>query len=312
MDCHKCNGGEPVKHIGIKSDMKVRELAEEMQKCGVFGAGRLGKACKIFESMVLDKECKVFFGLAGAMVPAGMKRIIIEMVNEGMIDVLVTTGANMVHDLIESLGHRHIQGTNYIDDEKLFEQGIDRIYDVFLSNKGYEDLEPWLHGLYDNLEKRKYSVRELLKIIGDNIDSDDSILAACAKKNVPIFCPGISDSAIGFQTWGYIAQGKELTVDTFEDMKEIMNITWGNDRTGVFIVGGGVPKDFILQAMQFSPKKHNYAVQITMDREETGGLSGATLREAISWGKISKDAKYVTVHCDATIALPFIYSYVKK
>ncbi|MBW3003015.1 deoxyhypusine synthase [Candidatus Woesearchaeota archaeon] len=309
MECPKLNR---VKHIEVKPDMKVKELVWEMTKTGVFGAGRLGKACHIFKDMVEDKECKIFFGLAGAMVPAGMKRIVIDMINDGIIDVLVTTGANMVHDLIETLGHVHEQGTNLIDDSELFDKGIDRIYDVFLSNKGYEDLEPWLHSLYDKLEKKKYGIRELLKIIGDNIDSDDSILAAAARKNIPIFCPGISDSAIGFQTWGYIAKGKELTVDTFEDMKEIMDLTWGNDKTGVFIIGGGVPKDFILQAMQFSPKTHNYAVQITMDREETGGLSGAPLREAVSWGKISKDAKYVTLHCDATIALPIVYSFVKK
>lgn len=309
MDCDK---SKPVEHIKIKPGMNVKELVWQMNGTGVFGAGRLGRACHIVKDMIDDKECKIFFGLAGAMVPAGMKRIVIDMINDGMIDVLVTTGANMVHDLIETLGHRHEQGTNLVDDTKLFEKGVDRIYDVFLSNKGYEDLEPWLHNLYDKLEKKKYSIRELLKIIGDNVDSDDSILAAAARKDIPIFCPGLSDSAIGFQTWGYIAKGKELTVDTFEDMKELMNWTWGNDKTGVIIIGGGVPKDFILQAMQFSPKTHNYAVQITMDHEETGGLSGAPLREAVSWGKISANAKYVTVHCDATIALPIIYAFVKN
>ncbi len=299
-----------IKQIDITKKSTVDEIMRQMERSG-FGAKKLSEAATILEAAIKDKETKVFLGVAGALVPAGMRKILRDMIADGWVDVVVTTGANLTHDIIEAIGHHHEVGSEKADDIELRDQKIDRIYDVFLKNKAYEDLETYLHKIYKDIPKKKMGVREFLFEIGKRIDDENSILRTAADKNVPVFCPGIADSAMGFHAWSYILDG-ELSVDVFEDMKEIMAITWDSKNSSVFILGGGVPKDYILQAMQFSPKEHSSAVQITMDRPEHGGLSGAELREAISWGKLGKNATHATVTADVTIALPFIVVALKE
>lgn len=317
---------DPIKHIKIKKGEKVSELVEDMKQVG-FQARKIGEAAEIFLEMIKDKDCKIFFGLAGAMVPGGMKEIILDMLNSGHIDVFVSTGANLTHDLIEALGHKHYKGNENVNDADLRDRKIDRIYDVFLKNEVYEHMEDFFVQLYPKLPE-EMNVKEFLWELGKNIDSPNSILHACYKNKIPIFCPAISDSGIGLMIWGRLIEGvhiedelkKEdsfkkkhnIKVDVFDDLREMLDIAWKAKRIGVFYVGGGTPKNFIQQAIQFSEKEGaNYGIQITTDRPEPGGSSGAPLKEGISWGKMNREGKHVSVFSDATIALPLILSYVK-
>ncbi|VVB83995.1 putative deoxyhypusine synthase [uncultured archaeon] len=298
---------EPVKHIKVKKDMKASELVENMGEMG-FGANKIGRAAKIMDKMFDDKKCTVFLGIAGAMVPAGMKNIILDLLDNS--NVFVTTGANLTHDLIESLGENHYKGDDSADDSSLNKEGIDRIYNVFMKNSVYEKLEDFFEKNFSKFKECK-SIKELLWKIGE-LCPKEGILKKCYEKKIPIFCPGIADSGIGLMMWGRIIEGKGKTnIDVFEDMKEIIDIAWTAKKRGIIYVGGGLPKNFIQQSLQFS-KGADYGIQITTDRTEPGGSSGAPLKEGISWGKMNKDAEFVDVFCDATIALPLIFAGIKK
>jgi len=299
---------EPIKHIKIEKDMKVSELVDGMREAG-FQARKISEASEIFLEMIKDKECKIFLGLAGALVPGGMKEIIIDMLNSGRINVLVSTGANLTHDLIESLGHSHYKGSENVNDAELNKQGIDRIYNVFMKQEVYQDLEKFFDKNWHKIERCK-TIQELLWKIGELVESDRSILRVCYEKNIKLFCPAIADSGIGLMIWGNKARGRKIEIDAFEDMKGIIDFSWTNKKKGVFYIGGGVPKNFIQQTMQFSTPA-SYGIQISTDKEEFGSSSGAPLREGISWGKMAREGKFVNVMCDATIALPLIWASVK-
>lgn len=301
---------KPIKQIRLVSDMTINQLIEEMRGVA-FGAGRLAEAVDIYEAMLRDGVAK-FFGLAGAMVPAGMRQIVVDLIRDQQIDVLVTTGANIVHDLIEAFGGHHYMGVEQVDDIELRRRQINRIFDVFLPECHFTVFEDRLLDIFADIDKECMGIRELLTEIGMRVKDPNSIISMAAEKNVPIFCPAIADSSIGLQAWLY-TQTRELNVDTFKDMREFMDICYNAKKTGAMFVGGGVPKNFILQSMIVTPRGgFDYAIQITMDRAEMGGLSGATLDEAKSWGKIGEDARTVTVYADATIALPIIIAAVKE
>lgn len=296
---------KPVKQIDIKNNMKVDELIKEMSLSGVFGAGKLAKCVEILDLMIKDKAV-IFLGIAGALVPAGMKNIIIDLLD--YVNVFVTTGANLTHDLIEALGHSHYQGNEHADDKELREKGIDRIYDVYMENKVYSDLEDFFNKHFDEL-KDITNIKEFLWRIGSFLDK--GILRKCYEKKIPIFCPGIADSGIGLMMNNKIMQGKEVKLKVFDDLNEIIKISMDSKKKGVIYLGGGVPKNYIQQAMQFTSGA-DYGIQITLDKSETGGSSGAELKEGISWGKLNKDAKFVNLYCDVTIALPIIMASLKK
>ncbi len=300
-----------VHHIKTEKAMTCGKLVEQMGKAGVMGAGKIAKAAEVIEDMIKDEKCTVFLGLAGAMVPGGQKQIIIDMLKDGWIDVLVTTGANLTHDLIEALGYHHYQGTHMISDEELNRKKIDRIYDVFMPDEVYQGLEKFCKKVFAKMPKEEMDIKEFLWLLGKEVPKEDSILRICAEKKIPIFCPALSDSGIGLQVWGYM-QEPQIKVSAFADLKQIIDIIWPSEKNGVIYIGGGVPKNYVQQALQFAPTSASYAVQITTDRPEPGGSSGAELREGISWGKLDRKAKYVNVTCDATIALPLISAAVKE
>lgn len=299
---------KPVKHITLKKNSTVNELVKEMEKSGVLGAGALARAVNIFEKMHKE-NCTIFIGVAGVMVPGGMRNIILDMLKEKWVDVLVITGANLTHDMIEALGYRHYQGSAFADDADLNKKGFNRIYDSYMPNSSYEELENFFNKHYGEI-KDIISIKELLWKIGSLIEND-CILKVCYENKIPVFCPALNDSGIGLMMWGILAKGKKLEAKAFEDLKEIIDIAWSSKKSGVFYIGGGTPKNYIQQAMQFSPKKAEYGIQITMDRPEHGGSSGAELKEGISWGKMEPNARFVNVICDATIALPIIYSALR-
>lgn len=292
-----------VKPIKIKLNMKISELVDGMEDAG-FGAGKINHASRIMTKMFADTRCKVFAGLAGAMVPAGMKLVILNMLDD--VDVLVTTGATLTHDLIEALGDEHYLIEEPFDDKTLNRKHLDRMYNVVMKNKVYEKLENFFNANWEKFKECK-TIKELIWKIGELCPgtSENCILKKCYEKRIPLFCPALADSGIGLMIWGRKAAGKEIFIDAFEDMKEIIDIAWTANRSGIIYVGGGVPKNFIQQALQFS-KGADYGIQITTDSPEPGGSSGAPLKEGISWGKMKNSADFVDVRCDATIALPLI------
>jgi len=299
----------PVDQISVQPGETIMSLVEKWANTG-FTAKRIARACEIYWKMVTTPNCKKFFALAGAMVPVGMQQVVIDLIREGFIDVLVSTGANLTHDLAECLGFRHQQGhtaTGQVKDADLYDTRINRIYDVFMPNEVYESMEDFVKTLEF---PKDMPVREFLKYLGKTLANQprDCILKAAADKNVPIFCPAFTDSGLGMQV---MFNKRGINLNHFDDLQEMVNIAWDANPAGICIVGGGVPKNYIMQAMQFSPTSAKYAIQITMDRPEPGGLSGAELREAISWGKVNKDAEFVDVICDATVALPIILAYLK-
>ncbi|MBI2658972.1 deoxyhypusine synthase family protein [Candidatus Woesearchaeota archaeon] len=300
---------KPVNHIKIKKQLSVNELVKQMSSAGVLGAGRLGKVVNICESMIKDKQCKVFLGLAGPLVPGGMREIIINIIENKWVDAVVTTGAALTHDLGEALGYRHYQGSADADDAELRKKGFDRVYESYMPNKIYEGMEDFIAKNFEKFKGKK-SIKDFLWELG-RLTPSKSILKACFESKIPVFCPAISDSGIGLMVWGQLAKGKQSETRAFEDLKEIIDIAWTAKKTGVIYFGGGVPKNYIQQAMQFS-KKASYGVQVTMDRPEPGGSSGAELKEGISWGKLNPDAEFVDLICDATIAMPVIYAALRE
>lgn len=303
-----------VSPINLDEDATINEIANEFKNSGVFGAGRIAKAIDIYSEM-LEKKATVFLGIAGALVPGGMKKIITDMIRNDMVHVIVTTGANVTHDIIEAFGGEHLRHVPYTSDSELREKSIDRIYDAFVADESFMKLEDNIQPIFKEIyEKNKdsnnilaISTRQLMSLIGEKLDDPDSFVRAAYEKNVPIYVPAFGDSILGLQLWLF-SQMKKIYIDDMGDLGEIQRSAWDSDLAGAFFLGGGVPKNYIFQSRLMSPKTFDYAIQITMDRVETGGLSGASLSEAISWGKVDQESRMTTVVSDVTIALPLIYS----
>jgi len=308
---------EPVKHIKINGKLTVDELIQQFQNSGSFGAGRLSTACNIYERMILDERCTVFLALAGAVVPAGMRSLLTDLIRERLIDVVVSTGANMVHDAIEALGGHHYKGHWFVDDHMLYKYHIYRIYDVFVPEEDFTKLDYRLAELYDEMaaenKGKSLSSSKFAWELGKRLNDPDSILRAAYEAKVPIFLPALRDSEFGFIHWLHASRKNcrnTLVVDAFKDVPEIVNICKRSPRNGMIVIGGGVPRNTVQSAALSSKKGMDYAVIITMDRPETGGLSGSTLEETVSWGKVKGKADKIMVIGDAMIIFPIIVASV--
>jgi len=291
----------------LRRGLTVGELVSEMRECGVLGAGKIGRAAELVAEMFSDRDYTVFLTIAGPMVPGGLRRIVNDLIDQEYVKVVVTTGANMVHDMVEALGYKHLVGTFLAEDKKLRAKDIGRIGDIYIEQKAFRSLEKWMYKILEKIpeEKReRISTTELLFEIGKQIQDPESILATAAKKGVPIISPGFVDSIAGFHLWMF-GQDKKMGIDPLLDVNKLMDKVYEAKKAGVIILGGGWPKHFALFANTFRGGV-DCAIQITMDRPEPGGLSGATLEEAISWGKVKPEGKAVTVICDVTIAFPLI------
>lgn len=294
-----------IEQMKLGNKLTVGALTDIMGECGVLGAGRIGKAVEIAYKMFKDSDCEVFLTLAGPLVPGGLRRIISDSIKKGFVDVLVTTGANMVHDMIEALGHRHYVGSFFAKDRDLLEEDLGRIGDIYVKHEAFRDLEKWIIAIIDEMNREEpISIAEFLKEIGRHIDDENSVIAVASNREVPIISPGFLDSIAGFQVWT-AWQDKKIRFDPFLDLSIIVDRVFEAKRSGIIVLGGGLPKHFGLFANTFRGGV-DYAIQITMDRPEPGGLSGASLEEAISWRKITPEGEAVTVICDATIAFPLI------
>ncbi|KPV61515.1 MAG: putative deoxyhypusine synthase [Candidatus Bathyarchaeota archaeon BA1] len=299
-----------MKYVGqmqLRRGMSVGELVDEMKACGVLGAGKIGKAAELAAEMFGDPEYTVFLTIAGPLIPGGLRKIIGDLINQEYVNVVVTTGANMVHDMVEALGYKHIKGSFSSQDKELKAKNLGRIGDIYIEQRAFKRLEKWLFKTLESIpeEKRqRISAAELLYEIGRHIEDSESILAIAARKNVPIICPAFIDSIAGFHTWVF-GQDRMIGIDPLLDVNKLMDKVFEAKKVGVIILGGGHPKHFTLFANTFRGGVDS-AIQITMDRPEPGGLSGAPLEEAISWGKMKPEGKSVTVIGDATIIFPII------
>ncbi len=305
----------PTKPVDIK-DRSISELIDAMTYTG-FQGRKLAESVHAWNNMLNEKNLTVFMGLTGAMVPAGMRKIILHLIENRLIDCLVSTGANIFHDCHEALGMKHYVGSHQADDRVLFENGVDRIYDVFAIEKEFRDTDHLIANFVQKLDDRPYSSREFIYLLGKEIEQlgghEDSIIVSAYRNNIPIFIPALCDSSIGIGL--AIARRKNCSlkiIDQIKDVDEITQIVEKSEKTGVIYIGGGVPKNFIQQTeivssiMGTEGCGHDYAIQYTTDVPHWGGLSGCTFDEAISWGKISTSAKKVQVFVDATIALPIV------
>lgn len=293
---------------------KVSELMGAMLKTG-FQGRKLAQAVETWQAMLDEKDISIFMGLSGAMVPAGMRKIIAYMIQERLIDCLVTTGANLFHDIHEAMGGKHYVGSHEADDHELYKCGIDRIYDVFAEEEKFRDVDRFIADFAMGLDEENYSTRRFAQLLGKEISKrgeKDSIIVSAYESKVPIFVPTIADSSVGIGLMLARKAKKGPIVDVIKDVEEITRMVENSKKTGVVYIGGGVPKNFIQQTEMIlpligsTPKGHEYAIQFTTDPPHYGGLSGCTFEEAVSWGKISTGAKKVQVYVDATIALPIV------
>lgn len=300
-----------ITHVKVKPSMTVNELLEELRSGAGFGGKQLARAADVYENMLNDDDISIFCGFAGAQIPGGMRQIIIDMLEWGFVDVFVCTGATLTHDLIEAYGVHHYHGSAQVDDRELAKKNLNRIYNVLLPTAAYEKLEEEVQKIMKEFPSKSLCTSDFLFEFGKKIPNENSILGKCAKKNIPVFCPGLVDSVLGFQIW-MARQGQPSQISTFDDHKRMLDIAHDSKTRGALIVGGGVPKHFIALAMQVTSKGLDYAIQITMDRPEPGGVSGASLQEAKSWKKVDPASdQVVDVICDATIALPILIAGLK-
>ncbi len=310
---------EPVKHIKIDGVLSVNQLMEQFSNSGSFGAGRLAAACDTYEKMLKDKDCTIFLGLSGAVIPAGMRTVIVDLIHHHLIDVIVSTGACMVHDAIEAVGGHHYKGGWAVDDKELYKYHIFRIYDIFVPEEDYVKLDYVFSEMYAEIAKERNGAPlasdEFTYEIGKRLTDPNSILRAAYEENVPIFLPAVRDSEFGFIHWLHASQDGQknvLQVDAFKDVPTICNICSRSAKNGMIILGGGTPRNTIQSSTLASKKGLDYAVVVTMDRPETGGLSGSTLEETVSWGKMKGSADHVMVIGEALMVFPIVVAAVTE
>ncbi len=307
---------DPVVHMKLKTQMTVNQLIQEFNKSGSFGAGRIATACDIYERMIRDKECTIFLSVAGAVVPAGLRSIIADLIRKRFVDVVVTTGANMVHDLLEAMGGHHYKGHWDVDDPSLSKYHTYRIYDIFVSEDDFVEEDAKLTEMFDEIARENkgyaFSSNELMAEIGKRLKDRNSIVRAAYESKVPIFVPAMRDSEFGFIHWMHASRKPDevLVLDAFKEARDIIKMAVDSSRLGMIVLGGGVPRNTVQHTAAIAKKGFDYAILITMDRPETGGLSGSTLREAMSWGKIKPKADKTTVVSDILIAFPLIAASV--
>ena len=312
---------EVIEHIDIKKH-NVVDLVDAMENMA-FTARDLNRAAGIFDMMIKDKNCGIILTLAGSLFSAGLKKVVYDLVMNNMVDAIVSTGAIMVdQDFFEALGFKHYKGTKFVNDNELRDLHIDRIYDTYIDEDELRICDETCGKIFDSMEPKPYSSREFLYEFGKYLESnggpkvDDSVIWAAYKKNVPIFVPAFSDCSAGFGFITHQTQNPDnhVSVDSAKDFLELTKIKLASKETGIFMIGGGVPKNFTqdivvaADILQEDASMHKYAVQITVADERDGALSGSTLKEASSWGKVETTYEQM-VYAEATVAMPLIAGY---
>jgi deoxyhypusine synthase len=310
---------QPVQHLDLKGTKSLLDLVQAFQHTS-FQSRNVFKCFEVFRKMLGDPTCIIFMGLSGAMIPGGMRKVIHDMIEMKLIDVIVSTGANIFHDLFESSGYRHYVGSEEGDDDALRKHRIVRVYDALMDDQEINQVIHLLSKVPDELKEKVVSSRRYLEVLGRRIKDEGSILKAASRYGVPVFIPALSDSSIGigltFLHHQKKAPSEGILIDQIRDSFEIAQLKKMASVTGAIYIGGGVPKNYIQQLGPVSEllfqkeSGHRYAFQITTDDPKWGGLSGCTFEEAKSWGKIEKRSSYAVVYMDATVALPLLVGAV--
>lgn len=305
---------KPVEPFTVTPNLSTDDLLTKMERVS-FQGRNLATARRIWEKM-LGSESTIFLGTAGALSAGGMRLIIAHLLEQRYVDCLVSTGANLYHDLHETRGRRHFMGTPVVDDAALAAERIDRVYDTLASEDEFCKNDEWIAGFVLKLERRAYTSREFLYRLGEHLWKETEnvgILTAAYRANVPIFCPALADSSIGMG----LSQARHRDaaaghIDSIGDIIESANMVIRRPSTASIVLGGGTPKNFINQASvqaEFYDDRvsgHRFAIQIVTDVPHFGGASGSSLEEAQSWGKLSIESEKITVQADVTLALPVL------
>ncbi|NIO43988.1 MAG: deoxyhypusine synthase [Candidatus Aenigmarchaeota archaeon] len=299
-----------VKDMNLEK-ISFSDLINQMDSSGGFSAKNLAKAVSILEDMIKEKACKRFFSFPACIIATGLRGAIAQAIERGLFDVIITTCGTLDHDLARAYGGDYFHGSFELDDAELRKTGVNRLGNVLVPNESYgKILEEKMNPILEKLIKikKEWSGRELIHEFGKKLDDKNSILFQASKKNIPIYIPGITDGAFGTNlVW--FSQDHDFKIDLLKDEKEISDIVFTNKRTGALMIGGGISKHHTIWWNQFKGGL-DYAVFITTATQYDGSLSGARLKEAVSWGKIKEKAKYVTVDGDATIILPIILAAI--
>lgn len=312
-----------VKHIDIKS-FDASPIINSMREMS-FSSRETANAADIFNMMIDEKGCTNILTLAGSTSAAGCMQIYVDMIKSNMIDVVVSTGASIVDmDFFEALGYKHYRGTQFIDDKFLRDNYVDRIYDTYIDEEELQACDSTIKAIADGLEARPYSSREFIwemgKYLSQHSVKKESLIQTCYEHNVPIFVPAFSDCSAGFGlVMHQVERMKErkpyLTIDSIADFRELTDVKIAAHTTGLFMVGGGVPKNFTqdtvvcAECLGVDAPMHKYAIQITVADVRDGACSSSTLKEASSWGKVDTVHEQM-VYAEATTVLPLIASYV--
>ena len=309
---------KPVEHIDIAS-FDARKIISSMEKMS-FVSRETANAAKIFNEMLKDKECTIFLTLAGSTSAAGCMHIYRDMVKYNMVDAIVATGASIIDmDFFEALGFKHYQGSQFQDDTELRKNYIDRIYDTYIDEDELQMCDKIIGEIADNLPPKSYTSREFIhhmgKYLKSNAKKKDSLIEMAYDNNVPIFCPAFTDSSAGFGLVMHQEKNpdKHITIDSIREFRELTEIKIRSKGSGLFMIGGGVPKNFIqdtvicAELLGKDVDMHKYAVQITVADSRDGACSSSTLKEASSWGKVDV-TKEQMVFAEATSVLPLIAS----
>jgi len=304
-----------IKQIKLGQNTTVAQLVEDMKHMSI-QARNIGQCAHVLENIYKDKSRPtVFLGLAGPLIAAGLRRVIRDLVVSKAVDVIVSTGAIIYQDLYAALGHGHFTGTPDADDCRLNDLKIDRIYDTYVDEEKFWSTDQYCAKVADKLPPGNYSSRAYLNALADTIDDEESILYQCRKLGVPIFCPALNDSSIGIGLTEHRVRGGGLVIDAIADNMELVQIVVKSPKTAAFYVAGGVPKNYINDSIVMGyiygmERGHDYALQITTAVTQDGGLSGSSLKEGRSWGKIRKQAKTAMAWVEPSVALPLLTGYI--
>ena len=308
----------PVEHIDIKS-FDARKIIDSMAKMS-FTSRDTARAASIYNEMLADNDCSIFLTLAGSTSAGGCMDLYTDLVKNNMVDAIVATGASIIHmHLFEALGFKHYQGSQFQDDTELRKNYIDRIYDTYIDEEELQACDQAICDVANTLEPRSFTSREFIKELGKYLKTKgkkkNSLIETAYDNNVPIFCPAFTDSSAGFGLVMHQEQNpeKHITIDAIREFRELTEIKLRSKQSGLLMVGGGVPKNFIQDTVvcaELLGKKvdmHKYAIQITVADTRDGACSSSTLKEASSWGKVDI-TKEQMVYAEATSVLPLIAS----
>lgn len=312
---------EKVKQIDFDEIVTVKDLMEAYKDSSI--QSRALATCAIaYEKALKDKSRPtVILGLAGPLVAAGLRKVIADMIKFGIVDAIVTIGAIPYQDFYQARGYNHYKCSPRCDDLALREVFVDRIYDTLVDEDKFRETDAVIGNIAGGLEPRGYSSREFMQILGEAIDDEDSILYNAAKYGVPVFVPALNDSSIGIGLTGLyykkrMANEPFMRIDPIRDNWELTQLKIHSEKTAVIYIGGGVPKNYIQQTevicetLGHDKGGHHYAIQITQDAPQWGGLSGCTFEEAQSWGKINRDANKSVAYVEASIGLSLMVGYI--